>query len=118
MGFRLNRTYRLVFEGALEGLEVSIRSTSVGTTRQLRDATPDLLAEMLADHVIDWNYEDEDGKPLPIAPASFLALEEPVLAAIIREWYRAAAGITAPLEQPSTSGASFPEVDIPMVPPS
>ncbi len=113
MGFRLSRSYTLLFEGSvLEGLEVHIRATSVATVMQVREhfADPVKLADLLTEHVTEWNYEDEDGRVLPISAESFLTLEEPVLAKIVKEWYRAATGVTAPLDGGSTDGSDQPEI--------
>lgn len=114
MGFRLNRTYKLRFDGALEGLEVDLRATSVGTLAVMSDADAAGLADLLEQHVERWNYEDQDGNPIPATAENFLGLEEVVLTAICREWFKAAKGITAPLESGSTSGSTLPEESIPM----
>lgn len=116
MGFRLNRTYVLHFEGAMAGAEIKLRSTSVATVMRLRQSTdvPEIVG-MLAEHVVEWNLEDEKGEPLPITADAILNdLEESVVAAIVREWFKAAVGVTAPLDGPSTSGEQFPEASIPM----
>lgn len=121
MGFRLDRTYRLVFEDypQLEGFEVVIKATSAETAVALRGIEVvdggAQMAKLLAEHVIEWNYEGEDGTILPIAPESFMRLEQSLLAAIAREWYFAAVGISAPLERTSTGTSPTPEQDsIPM----
>lgn len=117
MGFRLNRTYKLIFKGDMEGAEVKIRSTSVSSVLALREMTDDTRAmvELLATHVTEWNLERADGTPLPIeADAIMDELEEVVLAEILLQWYRAATGVTAPLDDGSTSGEQFPVESIPM----
>lgn len=117
MGFRLNRTYKLVFKGDMEGAEVTIRATPVSTVLALREITEDTpaMVDHLVQHVIDWNLDGPDGKPLPIEREAILnGLEEAVLAEILLQWYRAATGITAPLDDRSTSGAPFPVESIPM----
>ena len=117
MGFRLNRTYVLKFEGsALEGAEVKLRSTSVATAIEMR-SSPDIerYVEMLIDHLIDWNLDGPDGEKLPFEKDAILGgLEESVLATILREWFKAAVGVTTPLDEPSTSGEQFPAESIPM----
>lgn len=109
MGFRLNRTYVLEFEGAMAGAEIRIRSTSIATMLRLREVTDlDELAGMLAEHVVDWNFEDENGGPLPATKEAILAnLEGVELGRIGAEWYKAAAGITAPLEDPASVEAEL-----------
>lgn len=116
MGFRLNRTYVLKFSGDMEGAEVKLRATSTATALDIR-ASQDVphLVTLLAEHVIEWNLDGPDGKPLPIEAAAIMAgLEEAVLAEILRQWYRAAVGITAPLDSGSTDGEQFPVESIPM----
>lgn len=102
VGFRLERTYALTFSGDLEGFEIDIRSTSVSVVMQLRETRLDeveKIAELLAQHITRWNYEDEKGETLPITVDTLLGLESPVLAKIAKEWYRAATGVTAPLDE-------------------
>lgn len=116
MGFRLNRTYALTFEGDLKGAEVHMRSTAVATVMKVRSGLdlPD-LADQLAQHVERWNLDTREGTPLPIDAGAILAeLEQPVIIAICRAWLQAATGVTAPLDDGSTSGEQSPEVDLPM----
>lgn len=115
MGFRLNRTYALEFKGDLEGFEVKLRSTSIAVVFEVQQAVElKRLAELLAEHIVSWNYEDAEGKPLEPTVDNLLGLEEVVLVAIAREWVRAARGVTAPLDDGSTSGNEFQEESIPM----
>lgn len=121
MGFRLNRVYRLIFEDypQLDGFEVAIRSTTTEVAVGLRGLNmiedSKKVADLLAEHVIEWNYKGTDGEVLPIAPESFLSLEQPLLTVIVREWYWAAVGISAPLERTSTDTSPSPEQEsIPM----
>jgi hypothetical protein len=115
MGFRLSRVYALRFEGALEGLEVDIKATSVGTVLEMRGAENDrAMAELLAAHILRWNYENEAGEPLEPTVDNLLALEAVVFARIVREWHRAASGVTSPLDPPSTDGEQSQEQSIPM----
>lgn len=107
MGFRLDRTYTLEFEGDMAGAEVKLRSTSVATVMRIRSLSdPEELAGLLAEHVIAWNLDDKKGAPLPVTVEAILGdLEEVVLAAIVREWYKAATGATAPLDASTTAEA-------------
>lgn len=100
MGFRLDRTYVLQFEGAMAGAEVKIRSTSIATMMRIRQVQElSELAGLLADHLVEWNLEDEKGEPLPTTADAIMSnLEGVVLGRIAREWYRAASGVTAPLD--------------------
>lgn len=114
MGFRLDRTYVLQFEGAMEGAYVKLRATPVGVALELRGGESSSLsiqraAELLAEYVQEWNLDGLDDEPLPVTAEAILAgLEEVVIAKIIVEWYKAAVGVTAPLDPPTE--------DIPMDP--
>lgn len=121
MGFRLDRSYVLEFEGAMEGAYVKLRATPLGVVMRLRDggwSTIVELADLLAEYVIEWNLDDRDDKPLPITgPAIVAELEQPVLVKIVTEWAKAAAGITAPLDPPGADG-TLTDADIPMESPT
>jgi hypothetical protein len=119
MGYRLGRTYSLQFQGAMAGAEVKLRSANVATVLELRRLIGDedraALVELLADNLLEWNLEDADGEPVPPNAAGILEhLEEVVLGVILREWYKAATGVTAPLDEPSTDSAPSVELSIPM----
>jgi hypothetical protein len=119
VGFRLDRTYVLEFEGAMEGAYVKLKATPVGVALELRGTPGEALsiqrgAELLAEHVIEWNLDGPDDQPLPVTKDAILAgLEEVVIAKIIVEWYRAAVGVTAPLDPPGADGTLTDE-DMPM----
>ena len=115
MGFRIDRTYVLEFEGAMAGAYVKIRSTPVGVALELRSGIAAGRAiELLADYVVEWNLDGPDDQPLPIDPEAIKGgLEESVVAKIIVEWYKAAAGVTAPLDPPGADG-TMTDSDIPM----
>ena len=107
--------YALEFEGAMAGAYVKIRSTPVGVTLKLRGGgdTAELI-DLLAQYVIEWNLDGPDGELLPItAEAISEGLEGPVISAILVEWYRAAVGLTAPLDPPGADG-TMTDADIPM----
>jgi hypothetical protein len=116
MGFRLERTYRLIFEDypQLDGFEVVIKATPAEVAVEMRglDLTDggERMAKLLAEYVLSWNYLDEEGEVLPVTASSFMSIEQSLLAAIAREWYYAAVGISAPLERTSTDTSS-PELE-------
>lgn len=116
MGFQLGRTYVLLFEGSgIEGAEVKLRATSIGTVLRFRQKRSwDEMVQDLVDHLVSWNLEVE-GVPLkPVVEDVLASVEEPVLTLIIEEWMKAARGVTAPLAPPSSDGERFPEESIPM----
>lgn len=119
MGFRLSRTYALRWDaGDLAGLEVDVKSTSIETFNEMKalrvNGDEQRLVELLIEHVKRWNLEDEDGQPLPVSVESLQQQEVPVIRAIAREWYLAAAGVSAPLDLGSTDSPPSVEVSIPM----
>lgn len=118
MGFRLDRTYALEFEGAMEGAYVELRATPVGVTLELRSEgnviSFERAAELLAEYVEEWNLDGPDGEPLPVTAEAILnGLERVVVLKIITEWYKAAVGITAPLDPPGADG-TLTDADMPM----
>lgn len=115
MGFRIDRTYVLEFEGAMAGAYVKIKSTPVGVALELRNSMDvDRAVELLAQYVIEWNLDGPDDEPLPITVEAIKGgLEEVVVAKILVEWYRAARGVTAPLDPPGADG-TLTDTDIPM----
>ncbi len=55
MGFKLNRTYRIKFEGGMEGAEIVFKTTSVSTVLQLREENePAAMAALLEDALRCW----------------------------------------------------------------
>lgn len=126
MGFRLGRTYVLDFgQGTyLEGAEIRLRSTPVGVTFQLEELTVSESIPLFLQFLESWNLEDSAGNPLPMTVEAIKGhIERPVLNEIMKQWYRAATGVSAPLDQPSVSGEKSPpsddlELSIPMEPSS
>jgi hypothetical protein len=115
MGFRLDRTYTLQFEGNMSGAYVKLKSTPVGVSVRLRTSISVKEAvELLTRYLDEWNLEDADGKTVPFTVEAIMEnVEEVVIAKILVEWYRAAAGITAPLDPPGADG-TLTDLDIPM----
>lgn len=127
MGCRRNpKRYRIRIAdgGDYDGLDVTMRSVSIAELRTLsgsgeesdgRDGF-DRMAELVASHMVEWNREDEDGQPLPPTMESLEDEEPSLVHLIIDKWTDAVAGVSAPLEQPSNSGAAAPVESIPMAP--
>lgn len=120
MGFRLDRTYVLLFDDypQLDEFRVDIRATPVSVTVELRELSwvkdASQIADLLTRYVAHWNYADLSGETLPIVPESFLSLEQPLFLAIVKEWYMAATGVTAPLEQTSIDTSAPELASVPM----
>lgn len=110
MGFEVRREYVLQFEGAMEGAEVRLRSTSIGTALKIRGSELEWeeLLQTMADHLVSWNLM-KDGVDLKPDLDGIKALEQVMVLAIVKEWMRATGGITAPLDPPSTGGSESSE---------
>ncbi len=115
MGFNLGRTYVLEFEEGtyLAGAEIRIRSTPISVVMQLEDGlTVQDQAKLLAEYVESWNLEVAGDALLISAEAILATMEYPVIKKIVREWYRAAVGISAPLDPPSGDGQPSPDTEV------
>lgn len=125
MGCRRNpKQYKLKFaDGDYEGLEVTMRSVSIGEMRALQGTDGDegrdgfdRMVSLVATHMVAWNREDEEGNALPPTLESLEDEEPGLVNLIIDRWTDAVAGVSAPLEQPSNSGGPVPVESIPMAP--
>lgn len=122
---------RLIFDestGDMAGLEVLCRRMSVGhvkdiqalaqTTGDMKD--PDNLARLdrclnvLAEHLVGWNLEDDNGAPVPADVDTLKQQDLPFLMGIFEQWMKQAIGVRPPLLKPSEDGEPFPEGSIPM----
>lgn len=119
MGFKFPSTiYRLDFEGTeLEGLEVRMRGGKlrqafatvqlVGVTEANVTAADAALAleqyQDLADHIVEWNAEDDDGNPVAPDLEGLQSQETRHVQMIAAAWQRAQVDIPAPLPRASSS---------------
>lgn len=118
-----HKIYKLHFEDAeMDGLVVRVHGLSTGQYIDLMGMKEEAegggessgLFQFLADRLIEWNIETEDGTPVPANLDGIREQDMPFTMAIINAWTTAMADVPAPLEQPSTSGESSLEVSIPM----
>ncbi|WP_367138843.1 MULTISPECIES: hypothetical protein [Streptomyces] len=126
MGYKRNpKVYRLKFQdGDMAGLEVTLRSVSVGQSIALgalgsdtsNGDTMERMVQLLAERIVEWNLEDENGVPVPPTLEALKNEDMDFILAIINEWTSAAAGVPAPLGSPSPSGETSPEASLPMEP--
>lgn len=128
-GFTPPRTvYRLDFEGTeLEGLEVRMRGGKlatvfdtvqlIGVTEENATASDAKLAlaqyKEMADHLIDWNVTDENGRAVPATLKGLKSQETRHVNMIAAAWQRAQVDVPGPL--PRNSSPS-PTPDLPMIP--
>lgn len=129
MGFKVQRkAYRLKFdEPEYEGLEVTAHSIDTAQFLELveaqmvraeggeraKDANRKMLM-MLADALVSWNAEDEDGNPIPPTFDGMLGQDPAFNMRVLSAWTDAIAGVSAPLPQTSTDGSPSVEASIPM----
>lgn len=113
MGYKPKRKiYTLVFDGEeYEGLEVRIRGLNTGQVMDIDTARADggdaaivTMLQLMAEQLVEWNVEDDDGFPVPTTFEGVRSLDIDFNWAIIDAWQTAAAGVPAPLESGSTSG--------------
>lgn len=126
VGYRREpRIYKLQFaDPEFEGLEVMVRSLPVGeflSLARLQTAldgdNPDLdavekLFKIFQDKLIAWNLEDDEGK-VPTTMAGIKSQDLDFVLQIIGAWANAMGGVSPELGKGSTSGETFPEVDVP-----
>ena len=111
MGFQIGRVFDLDFTDTdAAGAVVKMKSCSVGNLIAFREANDERFAELLAQHVKEWNLED-DGIPVPVTAAGVLSLEKPFVDLIYVEWLRATRGITVPFDRRSNGGGPSPTAD-------
>lgn len=124
MGYKRNpKVYNLKFGEDTEypGLEVQVRSLSMGQLIAARTGKDDddgkdgteALIELLADRIIGWNLEDEDGTPVPTTLEAMKGEDSDLIMAIVDQWTDAVAGVKAPLDGTSNSGEISPVASIP-----
>lgn len=116
MGFIVNRTVSLEFEGYMAGAEVKLRAAAVGAMLALREMTAVQAVPLLIEHLIEWNLEYEDGdgavQPVPLTEDGVLEhLERDMLYKIVQQWFNVATGASAPLDPPSGDGQPSPDTE-------
>jgi hypothetical protein len=140
---RQRKVYVLKFEQAeFDGLEVRARSVPLGTFLELIElatlfdsSTTDVSAENaqaikglfsgFASALVGWNLEVEDPEhperhpdPVPATYEGLMAQDTDFVLHIVRAWMDAIAGVSGPLEGPSSGGEKSLEASLPMAPPS
>lgn len=129
MGYRPKRkTYALDFEGTdYDGLEVRLRGLTTGElldAMEKKDAANEdansgefrELLELVAEKIVDWNVEDDDGRPVEPTLAALIDQDPDFNLAIINAWTTAISGVPAPLDDASPGGDPSVEASIPMEP--
>lgn len=118
MGYRKVPTiYDLEFEGALEGLNVRVKSVKFGKVRRLialmdsdeKDVeVMEEITKSLVDAIVSWDYQDEHGNDIPATAEGIDELEFADVLAIVNAWLDKITGPTEELGKDSPSGSPFP----------
>jgi hypothetical protein len=114
MGFNIGRTITLEWEEGtdLAGAVIVMRPTPIKVVLDIEDS--DSLRQSLEAfiaHVREWNLEDDDG-PIPVTVEDAIGrLERPMAMEFIKQWYRAALGLSAPLALTSGDGQPSPDTE-------
>lgn len=120
------KLYRLTFDEH-PGLVVRAKSCSAAQLLRVSELAENteqgkelggvrMLFGEFAEVLVSWNLEDQDGEPVPTTLEGLLAQDFDLVIALIDGWMEAVAGVPAPLEQPSSSGAPFLVESLPMEP--
>lgn len=122
MGYRAQRrTYPLSLGEEFAGLEATVSSVSIGEYLTLAGFTGENVPvsyaiDQFCANLIDWNLEDEEGKPIPVTAAK--DQDKELILALTSAWVGSLHGVAAPLEPSSPAGEPSLEASIPMGDPS
>lgn len=117
------KVYRLVFDEH-PGLVVRTRSASAAmvfevTTLQNAELTVATIREMFelfAGVLVSWNLQSEEGEPVPATVDGLMGEDFDFVMMVIQAWIEAVTGVSAPLDQPSSSGSPSLVGSLPMEP--
>lgn len=131
MGYQRKKRYHLVFDDEeFDGLEVTTKPVPLGVYLRMKalilaEITEEVIEELFGEFakILDsWNYEDDDGHPVPATYEGLRSLDIEFAKAIVRAWNAAMTAVAevddAPLPEASDDGAESVEASIPMVSPS
>ena len=123
--FRPEKTvYNLKFEGGLEGLDVKATALPLGDFLEINELAimvgqetdpeklvekTDLLFRRFAEHLIEWNVDDDNDEPVPATFEGVKTQELPFVQEVIRAWMDAIASIPK-TQQNDSNGSGTLEV--------
>lgn len=126
MGYKRNKTiYTLDLSDTEDaGLTVKMTGLSIGKLLELdkvqqessegsNDETVRLLKEF-ADHLLFWDLEDDNGKPVPTTLKGVHSQDLDFILMLINKWLECLLGTPKELGKGSNSGETFPEALIPV----
>lgn len=124
------KTYALDFTDTdLDGLEITLRGMTTGEmiyAMEMREAAGEdaggrelaELLQLMANKVVDWNVEDDQGQPVEPTLAAIHDQDPEFNFAILDAWLTAINGVPAPLDETSSDGELSLVASIPMDIPS
>lgn len=129
MGFKATvKTYLVRFaegheyhgaEARLSGMRYGEWEVAAGLDGGEGDTNGAARVARFVDHLISWNLEDEDGKPVPTTMDAVKQLDHDLVTALNNAWVQTLLGVhdADPLPESSPSGEPSPEASaIPMAP--
>jgi len=126
MGYKAKlKTYLVRFDEGHEfhGVEARLRGMTYGEWEVAAgldggdgDSNGAASVKRFVDHLISWNLEDEDDKPLPITMDAVKQIDHDLVAALNNAWIQTLIGVadTDPLPDSSTSGEPSLVESVPM----
>lgn len=132
MGYKVKKQqYKLVFaDEDMHGLEIVVTKLPLRMVLRARElsamgpevaGSPATLREFIENaiktrSIVSWNLEGDDNQPVPLTVEAFLDQDEDFTLKVISSWTLALGGVSAPLDDGSTSGDSALEASLPMDP--
>lgn len=120
---RKRKVYKLDFEGTeYEGLDVKVRGLTTGEYLEIvslsapsteGDKETEGMLRMFASHLVSWNLEDEDDKPVPTDYDGVKSNDFVMNMFIINAWTAAIASVPEKTEKKSLPGETFLAESIP-----
>lgn len=104
-------------EGPNEGLNIRVKSIKFGKVRRLialmddDDKDVEVMTEisvMLAEAIVSWDLQEEDGSPVEPSLEAIDDLEFPEVMDIVNRWLDHITGPSGDLGKDSNSGGKFP----------
>ena len=126
MGFTAKvKTYTIRFDEGHEyhGAEARLSGMTYGEWEQATgadggegDAKAADTVKRFVDHLVSWNLEDEDGRPLPTTLDAIRAVDKDLIASLNNAWINSLIGVhdADPLPETSPSGEQSQVESIPM----
>lgn len=125
MGYKRKMNYLLKFEDdEFEGLEVEVKGMSVKTALRVSTLLSEVddefnkeleeSVQLLCDHLVSWNLENEDDEILPITLETLYEQDMPFVKELLSAWLEVAVGTSEELGKESNSGETSLEGQIPM----